>query len=99
MAYTTDIASADAFLRAILMAAQANPDPTSWSPITPSPGARDALLLASGGLHTLHIDENGVVTSAQDGVSQQPSPGSDPPFGGTSPVALAVGNARGRCCG
>jgi hypothetical protein len=88
MGYTTDLASADAFLRAILLAAQANPDPTSWSPLASSPGARDALLLASAGLRTLHVDENGVVTSSQDGVSQAlDATGPDVPFGGGSPAS------------
>jgi hypothetical protein len=99
MGYATDLASADAFLRAILIAAQANPDPTSWSPIASSTGARTAMLLASGGLQTLHFDENGVVTSSQDGVSQQPSPSSDLSPGGASPLALAVETPTGAVAG
>jgi hypothetical protein len=99
MGYTTDLGSVDAFLRAILMAAQANPDPTSWSPIASSTGARDAVLFAGGGLHTLHFDENGVVTSSHDGVSQQPSPNSDPTAGGAGSLALAVESPSGAVAG
>src|SRR5262245_44612909 len=99
MGYTTDLSSADAFLRAIVMAAQANSDPTSWSPIASSTGAPDALLLASAGLRTLHFDENGVVTSSQDGVSQQPSSGSDPTAGGAGPLVLAVESPSGAVAG
>jgi hypothetical protein len=93
-AYTTDLASFAPFLRDVLTAAQANPGPSSWSPITSSTSAQDAALFAANGLHTLHFDENGAVTP-HDGLSQEPSPSSAFMAGAAIPPVLALDTGAG----
>ena len=94
MGYTTDLAFTDAFLRDVLTAAQANPDPSSWSPITSGPpSAQDAMLLAADGLQRLHFDENGAVTGG--GLSQEPSPSGALTSGTASPPVLTLDTGAG----
>jgi hypothetical protein len=94
MGYTTDLAFTDAFFRDVLTAAQANPDPSSWSPITSGPpSAQDAMLLAADGLQRLHFDENGAVTGG--GLSQEPSPSGALTSGTASPPVLTLDTGAG----
>jgi hypothetical protein len=94
MGYTADLAFTDAFLRDVLTAAQASPDPSSWSPIASSPSAQDAMLLAANGLQRLHLDENGAVTPGAD-LSQQPSPSGALTSGPASPPVLTLDTGAG----